>query len=825
MTFAWEPAPVVGGAYTDDTRPWSVQDCVNWIPVQIERPGGRSDSQLRCAPGASVFCIPGPVQPVRGLHDVEGKLFAVVGTGLFQITPTGVAIPRGTIPGVRRVSMTHNQITGGNELVIANGLSGYVYNTKTETLVQITDDGFPGFKVCDYVDSYIVGVEPQGRFWFTSDLAAATSYNTLDRTEAESQPDRIVGLIVSHREVFVLGERTGEFFRNTGAATGTFQRADGTEMEVGCASADSIAKLDNSVFWLGNDGSVYRLNGYQPVRISTRPLEQAISRCNMTDAFAFTYEDRGHKIYYLTFPDGMTWGFDVSTGEWARRQSFGLDRWRMNCVVRWNKQWIAGDFVNGKLYRLEWDMPWENGEVIERRRTTGVLHGNQNRLTVDAVELVFDTGREDVATGDLFPAQPAPPTVTGDAPSVATDVPYSFEYTTTPGGAPISRTVLRETTLPAGWAWNEATATLSCDDPHDVTAFVIKMRTYDTNGLYGDHEDTIVPLGLLLVTGTDVGAGVNFVKATTNGALTFTGISPGTGADISSGSPYYYDGKWVVAGNNTARLSTDGMTTWETISNNRSTHKLCAGPSGWLLADGLGPVSASDRTGKANPITSGFSSYAFAVQYPAGTVYHEHGEETYMCRFAGGFYWLDTREEGVLVKATDLSLSAQVIVYKYSNSTEAARFYDVEVDPTDPSIVYAVVNWGRISPRRQLRKSTDGGATWPTVLIDKATTDSDRPYQIQFGSDVLVVATQSASYTWTSADNFAASHATGIGGDTPGLGRQIVFAGNMFYLISSVNSFSPTLGNKCVSTQDGITFGTPVNLGITNPIGIAGGER
>lgn len=493
MTFAWEPAPVVGGAYTDDTRPWSVQDTVNWLPVRIERPGGRSESMLRCAPGASVFCIPGPVAPVRGLHDVEGKLFAVIGTSLFQITPTGVAIPRGTIPGVGRVSMTHNQITGGNELVIANGYSGYVYNTKTEANAQqITDDGFPGFKVCDYVDSYIVGVEPAGRYWFTSDLAAATSYNTLDRAEAESQPDRIVGLIVNHREVFVLGERTGEFFRNTGAATGTFQRADGTEMDVGCASAHTIQKLDNSVFWLGNDGWVYRLNGYSPQRISTGPLEQAISRCNMAQAFAFTFEDRGHKIYYLTFPDGMTWGYDVSTGEWTRRESFGFDLWRMNCLVRWNKQWIAGDFVNGKLYRLDWDMPWENGEVIERRRVAGVLHGNQNRITLDAVELVFDTGADDVGPGDLFPGQPAGPAISGAAPDGAAFAPYAgYTYSLTPGDAPIVRTEIISGSLPAGLTWNEATATISATTPTVAGSFTITLRTTDANGLYATLMDTI----------------------------------------------------------------------------------------------------------------------------------------------------------------------------------------------------------------------------------------------------------------------------------------------------------------------------------------------
>lgn len=492
MAAAWQPAPIVGGAYSDDTRPWSVQDTVNWIPVNIERPGGRSDSLLRCAPGASVFSIPGPAAPVRGMHDVEGRMFAVVGTSLYQLTPAGVAIRWGEIPGVGMVSMAHNQITGGNELVIASGSSGYVLNTVTEQFGQITDDGFPGFKVCDFSDGYIVGVEPQGRFWFHSDLAAATEYNTLDRYEAESQPDRIVSLIVSHREVLVLGERTGEFFRNTGAAQGTFQRIDGTEMEVGCAATHSARKLDNSVFWLGNDGSVYRLNGYSPIRISTHAMEQAISRCNLAQAFAFTYEDRGHKIYYLTFPDGMTWGYDVATQEWTRRESFGLERWRMSSMVRSNRQWFAGDYANGKVYRIDWSMPWENGEVIERRRISGVLHDNQNRVGIDAIEFVLNMGEGNAGPGDLFPPQPRGPEIRGSAPDGVVGTTYAgFTYVLTPGDSPIVRTRIVGGVLPDGLSWNESTASISAGDPTISGSFSITLRAQDANGLWSQHEDTI----------------------------------------------------------------------------------------------------------------------------------------------------------------------------------------------------------------------------------------------------------------------------------------------------------------------------------------------
>jgi hypothetical protein len=407
----WQPHPFVGGAYTDDATPWSAQDCVNYIPVMAERPGTRSPGMLRQAPGCRVFTTDGVSSPVRGLHSAEGLLIAIKGQTLYSYDADGAATSLGTIPGVKRCSIAHNQITSGNQIAIANGSSGYVYNTVTGVLAQITDEGFPGAKVFDFVDQYIVGVEPLGRYWFWSDLAAAGDYNTLDRAEAETAPDKIVTLIATHGEVFVLGERTSEFFYNTGGATGTFQRRD-AGMEVGCGAQHSVVRLDNSVVWLGHDGSVYRLNGYQPQRISTHAVEQAIARCNWADAYAYTFEDRGHKIYYLTFTDGQTFGFDMATGMWHRRKSYGLDFWRMSHLVRLGRAWVGGDYTNGSLYILDWRRNDEAGEPLERINTLAPLHDNGNRLIVNALKIEVDAGK----TSASWPtaSQPAALSVMGN---------------------------------------------------------------------------------------------------------------------------------------------------------------------------------------------------------------------------------------------------------------------------------------------------------------------------------------------------------------------------------------------------------------------------
>lgn len=396
----WQPAPIIGGAYADNARPWSHQDTVNWLPVRTERPGGRSDWKLTPAPGLKAFSTltnasTDSSDRIRGVRNVEGRLYVVCGQSLFRINGNGTAttIQENAVPGTQRVSMTHNQETGGNTLVITNGYGGWTYNTGTATFAEITDEGFPGFKVCDFLDQYIVGIDPTGRFAFHSELANAGSYNTLDRYEAEAAPDRLVGQVVDHGQWWLFGERTTEIYTNTGAATGTFQRIPGSTIERGLAGTFAVAKLDNSVFWVGDDGVVYRANGYTPVRISTHPIEQQLSQCDLSLAFCMVYEDRGHKILYVTCPDGKTWGYDVATQEWHRRQSYARENWRMESLAKWAGGWYGGDKLTNKLQRVDWGYQDEDGQPLIAERITGILHGNQNRVQVHGIELVLDSGR------------------------------------------------------------------------------------------------------------------------------------------------------------------------------------------------------------------------------------------------------------------------------------------------------------------------------------------------------------------------------------------------------------------------------------------------
>jgi hypothetical protein len=319
----------------------------------------------------------------------------VAGDKLYQVTTGGTAAERGIVPGLDRVSIDYNQVANGNQVAIDNGFSRYVYNTADGSFAQVTDDQFPGSFVAEFLDGYILGVEPFGRYWFWSDLADGLSYSSFDRAQAEARPDPIIALKVFNREAWVFGRDTTEVFVNTGAAFGTFQRAGSTVLNVGCAGRFAVTRSSAGLFWLGGDGRMYAAQGYTPTPISTPPIEQAIRGLDWTQCYAITWEDEGHSVVYFGFPNGVTFGYDASTGMWHRRESQGLPGWRIGHLERWDGKWIAGDIYGGGLYELSWDAYDEAGNDLVCTRTSGVFSDAQNLLIFSGLELVMDTGSRD----------------------------------------------------------------------------------------------------------------------------------------------------------------------------------------------------------------------------------------------------------------------------------------------------------------------------------------------------------------------------------------------------------------------------------------------
>jgi hypothetical protein len=417
--------PILGGSYVARSINAADNRMVNLFAEAIpEGSGGKEAGFLLRCPGLRLLATVGD-GPIRGLWVTNGVAYVVSGSEFYSLTTSYTSTLIGTVSGTGPVSMADN----GTQLFIACNPVSYIYNTSTAVFGQITDADFPGAGSVGYLDGYFVFNEPDSqKFWVTS-LLDGTSIDPLDFASAEGYPDNVIALIVDHREIFLFGNNSVEVWYDAGTPDFPLARIQGAFMEVGCAAAYSVAKLDNSVFWLGSDargrGIVYRANGYTPARISTNAVEYAIQGYgNITDAIAYTYQQDGHPFYVLIFPSAeATWVYDVSTQLWHERAGFEngqFTRHRSNCQMSFNSEVVVGDYEDGRLYAFDLDVYADDDQIQKWLRSWRALPTGQNNLKRSAhhsLQLDAETGvglnaypaydGEDLATesGDIIVAE------------------------------------------------------------------------------------------------------------------------------------------------------------------------------------------------------------------------------------------------------------------------------------------------------------------------------------------------------------------------------------------------------------------------------------
>lgn len=375
--------PILGQAYVARSVNEAVNRLVNMFP-EIVPDGGKEPAFFMRAPGLRRLATIG-TGPVRGLWAFGGYAYVVSGQTVYKLSTDWTYTSIGTVSGTGPVSMSDN----GIQLFIACNGPSYIYNASTSVFAQITDGDFPGASVVGYLDGYFVFIEPSSqRVWVTSLLDGA-SIDPLDFASAEGSPDGLVSMIIDHREVWLFGSNSVEVWYDAGLTDFPLQRIQGAFNEIGCAAVASVAKLDNSIFWLGSDargnGIVYKANGYTGQRISTHAIEYAIASYDtISDAVAYTYQQEGHPFYVLTFPSAnRTWVYDVSTQAWHERAGFyngNFIRHRSNCQMNFNGEVIVGDFEDGRIYAFDLDVYSDDGAVQKWLRSWRALDTGKNNL-------------------------------------------------------------------------------------------------------------------------------------------------------------------------------------------------------------------------------------------------------------------------------------------------------------------------------------------------------------------------------------------------------------------------------------------------------------
>ena len=333
---------------------------------------------------------------------VAGTLMTVsaVASGTIYLGQTiqGAGVTAGTIvTAFGTGSGGTGTYTISNSLTIAVGQTMYALNF---SVLPSTDGAFSGANSVDIVDNYFVYNDPGTQLWGASNLlspiSASTSYSLKD-----GAPDKLVALIVDHREVYLMGEASSEVWTDVGAVQFPFQRIPGTSTQQGIAAQFSVARLGPSFAYVSRNNrgqaQVMQMNGYLPQRISTHAVENSLTNKYIDDAIAWTYQLEGHEVYVCTFPTiGLTWAYDFTTQMWHKwlytEDNGSYTRHRGNCCAVFQGMVLVGDYANGCIYELDKKNYTDNGQNVRRLRRAPHLTTDLQRQYFEELQIQFQPG-------------------------------------------------------------------------------------------------------------------------------------------------------------------------------------------------------------------------------------------------------------------------------------------------------------------------------------------------------------------------------------------------------------------------------------------------
>jgi hypothetical protein len=369
------------------------------------RPAGEKSAMVGYrTPGLTGFADVGGFSPPRGARPVEktNTAYVVIGNAFYQVSGSGVMTNLGTLStSVGRVSMSDN----GVQVMIVDGLYGYIYNINTGVFVQITDVDFPAnpLTVTFLSARFVINVAASSRF-YVSDLNDGLSWDALNFANAETNPDPIIAVWASNGQLILLGSVSMEYWGDSGALDFPFTLIKGTATEWGLAATWSVAKYDNSIACLIKNRMgqvmVAKIAGYLPQKISTPDIDNIINGyATVSDASVYTYMLGGHAMLVISFPTaGYTWLYDGLTSMWSSLKGQGITRHRAEFGFSFLTKTIVTDYQTGILYTLSKTALTDNGRQIESEIISeNISSPDDERITVDKLRVDIEVGQGSVA--------------------------------------------------------------------------------------------------------------------------------------------------------------------------------------------------------------------------------------------------------------------------------------------------------------------------------------------------------------------------------------------------------------------------------------------
>ncbi|WP_433705799.1 hypothetical protein [Paraburkholderia sacchari] len=367
--------PLTTGAYTAKSLVAEAQRCVN-LYAERNPQDAAFPFTYYLSPGLTLKAT-ATDSGWRGLFSASnGVTYGVCGSSVYRINSDFTLKLLGSIGSISGpVSIVDNATYA---VIVDGSPSGYTIKLANDAFSLLLDSSFVGGNTVNFVDGFLVLNYPATNEWYIS-LNNEISFDSTDFASKSGFSDKLVGIGITKRYIYLLGKLTTEVWFNAGDTTFPFERLPGVFMQHGCAAVGSIAQMDGEIYWLAQSQQgvcyVNRSQQFNASQISTLALDNELATYSrVDDAIGFTYQIEGHFFYVLTFPTAdKTWQYDLSTGQWNELNwidSNGqLHRHRANCYASAYGQPIVGDWQNGNLYLWDVNSFTDNGNPIPRIRS------------------------------------------------------------------------------------------------------------------------------------------------------------------------------------------------------------------------------------------------------------------------------------------------------------------------------------------------------------------------------------------------------------------------------------------------------------------------
>lgn len=318
----------------------------------------------------------------------EGNVYSIFGGVLYKdgvSAATGLDTTGGKYVFSSILGSTH-------KLIFNNAKYGYAYDTTG----GISDDlhtinaSFPDSTSLVKGWAYLGGGEyvmnKEAVIWGSkvNSVDQAGDWTTLNFISAQINPDP--GVCLNQQLVYVIAFNAWslEVFYNAGNATGSpLGNVQGSKQSYGCASANSVQRIDDVLFWLSTNESaqiqVAMMRGLQVSIISTKSVDRLLGSASLSDNNVMSWQLKldGHTWYVVTIISlNITLAYD-----WVE------DRWH---------QWTD---ENGDYFPIVDSTHDANGKHLLQHATDGRLYEVSNTLyhdktsdsiSVDIITPTFD---------------------------------------------------------------------------------------------------------------------------------------------------------------------------------------------------------------------------------------------------------------------------------------------------------------------------------------------------------------------------------------------------------------------------------------------------